>query len=161
MKDIQNTIECYENCPRKDQFISEAKENISLEEVEKLYRFLQGEVPEGFHIQAMPNLTADQAFSVIYYLQEGMHVLPDKYEKCLAEDCDTLFDADNDGCLALFCDGCGCQYPNDYDPEDADGCCGCPIVCGTDGHPEGCEGCHEQDNDNCSCINNPLPTVDI
>jgi hypothetical protein len=94
---------------------------------------LQGEIPKNLTLKAPPNLTADQAFSVIYYLQEEMGVLPDKYEKCQVLGCDNLFDADEDGCLALYCDSCGCQHPGGHDPDEdnCDGCCGCPIVCGT------------------------------
>ncbi|OPY59158.1 MAG: hypothetical protein A4E55_00375 [Pelotomaculum sp. PtaU1.Bin035] len=79
-------------------------EDITLEQVEKLYRFLQGEVPDGFDIKAMPNLSPDQAFSVIYYLQEGMRVLPDSYEKCRVEGCNELYDSDAEGCMAMLCE---------------------------------------------------------
>jgi len=77
-------------------------DEITLEQVEELYRFLQGECPEDFFIKSMPNLTPDQAFAVIYYLREGMRLIPDKYEKC--RECDDLYDSRDEGCLAGFCD---------------------------------------------------------
>jgi len=106
MLSIEDTVGCYENCPRKEQFVDMARESITLEEVEKLYRFLQGEIPKGFDIKAMPNLSPDQAFSVIYYLQEGLRILPDKYEKCCVDGCNTLYDSDSEGCLAMLCESC-------------------------------------------------------
>jgi len=78
-------------------------EEITLEQVETLYAFLQGECPERFCIKAMPNLTPDQAFAVIYYLQEGLGLIPDKYEKC--RECDDLYDSANEGCSAGLCEG--------------------------------------------------------
>lgn len=112
--------------------VPDDENGISLEQVEVLYRFLQGECPEPFCIEAMPNLSPEQAFSVIYYLQEGLHILPDKYEQCRVPGCNALFDSEQDGCLAGYCDSCGCQHPEGYDPEseDCDGCCGCPAVNG-------------------------------
>lgn len=77
-------------------------DKVTLEQVETLYAFLQGECPEGFYIKNMPKLTPDQAFAVIYYLQEGMYLIPDKYEKC--RECDDLYDSANEGCAAGFCD---------------------------------------------------------
>ncbi len=111
MLTIKDTTECFKECPRQEQFVNMARENISLEEVEKFYNFLQGEVPEELTLQSPPKLTADQAFTVVYYLQEIFQILPDKYEKCLMPECNALFDSENEGCAALFCDSCGCQYP--------------------------------------------------
>ena len=89
------------NCWKGARLMCEHDE-ITLEEVETLYAFLQGECPKGFYIKNMPNLTPDQAFAVIYYLQEGMYLIPDKYEKC--RECDDLYDSENEGCSAGLCD---------------------------------------------------------
>jgi len=101
------------------------KTEVSLEDTEKFYQFLQGVVPECLTLVAPPILTAEQAFSVIYYLQEIMHIIPDKYEKC--RECGDLFDSCEGGCAAMFCDGCGCQFPDGYDPYET-GCDSCPIL---------------------------------
>jgi hypothetical protein len=93
---------------------------ITLEQVDVFYKFLQGECPEKFYIKEMPQLTQNQAFAVIYYLQEGLYVLPDTYEKCRI--CGDLFDSDNDGCRAMLCEGCcGSMCPgNNIDCEDCE-----------------------------------------
>ncbi len=100
-----------------------SKREISLDEVKKLYGFLQGETPEGFYIKAMPKLTPDQAFSVIYYLQEGMRILPDTYEKCRIEGCNELYDSDNEGCMAMLCeDHYEAMCPHCGDGVDCEAC---------------------------------------
>ncbi len=106
-------------------------EDITLEEVEKLYKFLQGEVPDSLTLRETPNLTANQAFAVIYYLQEIMGILPDKYEQCQIPGCGELFDSAEEGCLAMYCECCGCQHPDGYDPYET-GCDDCPVVLGTE-----------------------------
>jgi len=67
----------------------------TLDEVEELFNFLQGQDFKSITKIDKPNLTADQAFSVIYVLQEGLGIIPDTYEKC--SKCDTLFDSDSGG----------------------------------------------------------------
>lgn len=112
---------------------------VSLEDVDAFYHFLQGEVPECLSLREPPNLSKVQAFGVIYYLQEVMGVLPDHYEQCDNPDCRELFDSENNACLAGYCDSCGCQYPNEFDPnEDEDGCLNCPLY--NEDEPEGSEG---------------------
>lgn len=57
---------------------------ISEEKIQNLYAMLQGDLlDKGVTIDTMPNLTASQAFSVIWYLQEQMRILPDCYEMCV------------------------------------------------------------------------------
>ena len=86
-----------------EEAIEKLKKDVTLEQVDVFYKFLQGECPEKFEIKEMPNLTQDQAFAVIYYLQEGLNILlPEAYEKCRI--CGDLFDSDNEGCSAMLCD---------------------------------------------------------
>ena len=92
---ILDTIECYKECPRREQFVDMAREKISLEDVEKLYKYLQGEVPKNLTIKCPVKLSSRKAFQVIYYLQEIMLILPDCYERCIT--CGDLFDSDNEG----------------------------------------------------------------
>jgi len=108
MPTLQDTIDsgCWKECPRKDQFVSLACDEISLEEVEKLYKFLQGELPPQLHMSRHPHLSERMAFRVIYYLQEIMGILPDRYERCIT--CGTLYDSYNEGSSERgnHCDNC-------------------------------------------------------
>lgn len=85
---------------------------MDLEQTKSLFEFLQGnnqsEVIE-FKDGSIPKLTPEQAFSVIYYLQEELKVIPDVYEKC--DECHEIFNTDSEGRQNLkshkfFCDGC-------------------------------------------------------
>lgn len=69
---------------------------IPLEDVEFFYNFLQGKAtPEGIFINHPPHMTAEEAFGVIYYLQEGMGIFPDHYEIC--RKCGAMFDSWGEG----------------------------------------------------------------
>lgn len=60
-----------------------------------LYEFLKGEkLPEGV-LCKMPKLSANKAFSVIWFLQEIMRCLPDSIAQC--DGCKELFDTDSEG----------------------------------------------------------------
>jgi len=69
--------------------------DIPLEDVEALYKFLQGEVPECLQIDYPPKLSEQEAFSIIYYLQEVLFLLPDRYERC--DKCGDLYDSNQEG----------------------------------------------------------------
>ena len=74
---------------KQDQYLSQ-KDKIDI-----LYSFLKGEeLPEGVYCK-MPKLSKDKAFSVIWFLQEIMHCLPDSIEQC--GECKELFDSDSEG----------------------------------------------------------------
>ena len=63
--------------------------------IDELFRFLKGEkLPEGTHCK-MPKLKPKLAFTVIWFLQEHMHCLPDNIEQC--QGCEDLFDTDSEG----------------------------------------------------------------
>ncbi len=64
--------------------------------VKELYEFMRtGKSPgETSGLQPM-NLTAKQAFDIIWLLQEQLHILPDSFERC--DGCDDLFDSDCEG----------------------------------------------------------------
>jgi len=66
--------------------------------IDVLYKYLKGEeLPEGVTCK-MPKLSPNEAFSVIWFLQEILHVLPDNIEQC--DECKELFDTDCSGyCL--------------------------------------------------------------
>jgi hypothetical protein len=90
---------------------------ITREQADALYQFLQGHPPDVLRLSEghQPALTAAQAFSVLYYLQEILAILPDKYERC--EACDFLFDREAGGgdCLTtdgLAAEGLRLKHPN-------------------------------------------------
>lgn len=71
-------------------------DDIDMEDVSKFFDWLQNNEfaqTEGFeHTFA---LSPDDAFHVIYYLQEDLHVLSDSIEMCMS--CKELFDMDSEG----------------------------------------------------------------
>lgn len=74
------------------------KKDISLEQIDELNIFLQGKgLPNGIKIKKKhrPKLTEDQAWSVIWFFQEHLRVLPDVYEKC--DVCGDLYDSEEGG----------------------------------------------------------------
>ncbi len=75
--------------------------------LEVFFEFLMGEgVPDGFSLKHKPKLTARKAFTVIYVLQEYLHILPDSFEQC--SECLSLYDSEREG-----------YYLDDqYDTED-------------------------------------------
>lgn len=85
----------------------------SFEETLELYKWLQGEKMEGYEINNQPKLNKEQAFAVIYMLQEAYGFIPDTFEKC--DVCGELFDSDIEGEIIsdkdsnktiICCDGC-------------------------------------------------------
>lgn len=71
-------------------------EDIGIEKVNEFYEWLQGKnCPENIHFEEKLNLTEEQAFSVIYFLQEYLGILPDNYERC--RECGCIFDSYEEG----------------------------------------------------------------
>ncbi|KKN08142.1 hypothetical protein LCGC14_1059540 [marine sediment metagenome] len=74
---------------RSDNYISQ------LDKINILYEYLKGEgMPTGVSC-LMPKLKPKKAFSVIWFLQEILHCLPDNIEQC--DDCKDLYDTDSEG----------------------------------------------------------------
>lgn len=73
---------------------NEAYDPKSLQSVRELFEVLQGRRLETIIIKDL-KLTPEQAFSVIYFLQEHMGLIPDHYEKC--DECGCLFDTESEG----------------------------------------------------------------
>ncbi len=120
--------QCYD-CKYNSESEAEEKRNQFVDcrdKLDVLYKYLMGiELPEGVCCQ-MPRLSANKAFSVIWFLQEIMRCLPDNIEQC--DGCKELFDTDSSGIhiddqwkhtrsgrtvgrkhWGRFCDGC---YPD-------------------------------------------------
>lgn len=71
---------------------------IETEEIIEFYEWLQGiSCPDKFNLPLGCKLTPDQAFRVIYFLQEYMEILPDNIEQC--KKCKILFDIDYGGII--------------------------------------------------------------
>ena len=81
-------------------------EKTTLGRTQEVFDFLQGTVPEGYKIPSddIPRLGPDQAWTVVWYLQNLYWKLPDHIERC--SECGDLYDAN--------CEG-GC---NDGDEDD-------------------------------------------
>jgi hypothetical protein len=102
---VEETIKCYDCCPREEQFIRAACEDIPIEKIEELYEFLQGNLPEQVHMKRPPHLSSAMAFRIIWFLQEITGVLPDKFERC--KTCGDIFNSEAEGDAELsHCDCC-------------------------------------------------------
>lgn len=56
-----------------------------------------------------------------------MGIIPDTYESC--KKCSDFYDSGNEGCLEMYCEGCGCQHPEFLDQDE--GCIKCQeTLCG-------------------------------
>ena len=87
-----------------------------LEFVTELIDFLQGTVPEGYKIPAdkVPRLTAEQAYTVYWYLSNQYRKVPDNIRQCDA--CGELFDENSEGTKSEtppydLCDDCDNERP--------------------------------------------------
>ena len=67
-----------------------------LKRVQQFHEFLQGRLPNGVTVVGNPpRMTADDAFSVIWFLQEVSGLISDSIEMCAY--CGTLFDSHKEG----------------------------------------------------------------
>lgn len=83
---------------------------LTLKQVQELYDHLTGKKSiDGIIIEENYNLTKDQAFGIIYILQEHYKIIPDHYEQC--DHCGDIYDSKSEG--------------HNFDCEDCDGCYYC------------------------------------
>jgi hypothetical protein len=54
-----------------------------------------GDLPKGMLMTAQPSLTPEQAYSIVWYLQEHLRIIPDHLEMCHV--CHTIFDTYTSG----------------------------------------------------------------
>jgi hypothetical protein len=89
------------------------KTKSDLERSQELFELLQGRLPEGYKIEQghVPNLTPNQAWTVIWYLGDQYWQVPDHVDRCCI--CGELYDSDEEGrCLDygegpyFFCENC-------------------------------------------------------
>ena len=86
---------------------------VTLDQVEDLVKMLIGHDVEDVYLAHQPQLTRRQAFSVVYYLQEILCIIPDHYEMC--GECDGIFDdryggGTRQGDNAQLCESCAQHY---------------------------------------------------
>lgn len=65
-------------------------DNITFEQVNEFYEFLQGELPKEIRMTNKPKLSKRKAFSIVWYLQEHLRIFPDNFEQCCR--CGILYD---------------------------------------------------------------------
>lgn len=64
--------------------------------MQEFYEFLQGKFhPENITADDCPNLSKDQAWHVIYCMQEYFGIFDDRFERCRS--CDMIFDSYEEG----------------------------------------------------------------
>lgn len=64
--------------------------------VQQFYEFLQGKMhPDRISRENAPNLTKEQAWHVIYCMQEYFGIFDDRFERCKI--CDCIYDSDGQG----------------------------------------------------------------
>ena len=99
------------------------KNTEDLAKAKTLFAFLQGDVPDGYHIATdkVPHLTEDQAWIVIWYLGNLFWQVPDTVERCGV--CGALFHSECEGGYTdngppyHFCDGCDHLRPEEQDDD--------------------------------------------
>jgi len=71
-------------------------ESITLEDIEQFMEMLTGgRLPNGMGMPHQPRLEARQAFSIVWYLQNHLRILPDHFEQC--DVCERVFDCHHGG----------------------------------------------------------------
>ena len=92
-----------------------------LKKVREFYRFLTGEeIPKcmSFTRGHAPKMSEKKAFSIIWYLQEHLSILPDTIERC--DVCGELYDSNSEGIYwetkgKHYCNCCSDIVPYNYD----------------------------------------------
>jgi hypothetical protein len=80
-----------------------------MKQVEELMNMLTGkQLLGGMVMNRQPCLSQRSAFSVVWFLQENLHIIPDRYERCAV--CEELFDAENDGFIVDGTDAPDCWH---------------------------------------------------
>lgn len=87
---------------------------MTLEQAQRFMDFLTGDnPPDGITLARRPRkMPQDQAFSLIYVLQEAFHVIPDVFELCSL--CGHIYDTESEGhhpegSNRFYCGGCEYQ----------------------------------------------------
>ena len=97
------------------------RDDSDLDKVDEFYRFLTGEItPESlsFIRGHAPKMTEKKAFTIIWYLQEYLAILPDNIERC--SECGDLYNCNSEGLYwetkgKHYCGSCSDIVPENYD----------------------------------------------
>lgn len=99
---------------------NEERDWTDLEWISEFYEFLKGNSPDKINDgKPVVSLSSKDAFSIIWYLQEHLSVLPDNIEKC--DNCDEIYDSYSSGYYSekgndighFFCNACEHLAPHD------------------------------------------------
>ena len=73
------------------------KKQITLKQMHEFFQFLQGTIPREIKLpkKHILHLTPDQAFLIIWYLQEHLPIIPENFEFCYG--CKRIFDTNDEG----------------------------------------------------------------
>ena len=80
------------------------------QKIKELYEYLKGESnPKGLESKFKPKLSRDEAFHLIWFLQEITKIIPVNFEACSV--CDSIYDSDREGHHSditgkFYCDNC-------------------------------------------------------
>jgi hypothetical protein len=110
---MENTINLQKNNDKRDWS--------DFEWMDEFYKFLQGEIPDLITLQNPPNMTPEQAFIIVWYLQEHFPLFPDRIDQC--DNCKSLFDSYSEGYYSEegneighhFCSACDHLAPYNED----------------------------------------------
>ncbi|KKL03962.1 hypothetical protein LCGC14_2620850 [marine sediment metagenome] len=94
----RNSFSCWDCTHNENSQEKKLTDNyISIvEKVNELFEFLTDEkIPEGVCIKSRPKLSPNKAWSLIWFLQEVTHCLPDHIERC--DVCGELYDSNAEG----------------------------------------------------------------
>ncbi len=75
--------------------LEDERKGKEFESVAKFHAFLQGHIPKGVTVHRFKKMNADQAFTVIWFLQECCHLIPEQYEMC--HDCKSIYASYSEG----------------------------------------------------------------
>lgn len=102
--------------------MSDKERRNDLDATKELFFFLQGQIPDGYFLKkrCIPRLTPDQAWMVVWYIQNQYRQFHDGIARCGV--CGSLYDSWSEGaCLDYgkapyyFCDSC--MRSEDYDKK--------------------------------------------
>ena len=99
------------------------QERSPLDQVQELFDFLQGIVPDGYKIpdDHVPRLSPDQAWTVVWFLGNLYWQVPDHIERC--DDCGCLFNSEAEGGGTEdgpnFCESCWDQECLEQEREES------------------------------------------
>jgi hypothetical protein len=100
---------------QQERHKAELERERKLEAIQTFHSFLQGVIPKGYTVTRFKKMNAKQAFTVIWFLQEGCHLVSDQYEMCC--NCESIYDSYSEGTYNEKTGNCYCDSCADPDAE--------------------------------------------